>query len=242
LFFALLFLIGSMGVAASAAGDTVDYTIRRNSPGVSINDVYGQFSFEAGVPVEKVYSQYRWTVTVASFDGTNYVDTGVTATWPDGFYSANKNKLTVNLNYGAYFIGFIYLCDGEQSETVYAPLLFVINQPADKTVLKALVEKKGLYVTEVKYTKESFDAFQVVLTQAEELIANYEATQAQVDDMVTNFNTAYAQLVVKTDAEKGSFASFFMVVVEIIQYILNISRDKDLGELFTELKQILFER
>ncbi|MDR3344786.1 MAG: hypothetical protein LBT21_04255 [Oscillospiraceae bacterium] len=238
LFFAVLFVIGSLGAAgASAAGDSIEYGIRRTSPGEAIFEnsvtVYGVFKFEAVVPVESAIATYTWTITD--------LDTGVSAAIPGGIRIEERNKLTVNLNYGSYYIGFRYLNATTQLEIVYAPVLFVIAEPADKTALKALYEKNAAWKFEGEYTAETWEVFKLVRDAAKDLIANYDATQLQVDDMTVALQVAIDQLVKVAGAEKGSIASFFMLIMEIIQYVMFISRDRDLSEIMADLRNSIFK-
>ncbi|MDR1409633.1 MAG: FIVAR domain-containing protein [Oscillospiraceae bacterium] len=255
-FFAVLFVLGSIGVAGASA-ETINYGIRRTSPGESVMGEsgfeYAIFKFEATVPVEKVITDYRWTVTEAStsvitdaynetVDNVIYYDTGVSATIPgSNGRTEDRNKLTINLSAGDYFVSFRCVNVGTHEEIVYAPMLFKIKEPADKNALKNLYEKVALFKTEIKYTPESWANFKDVRDRAKAAIGNYDLEQTAVNAMLTELQTAIDDLVLANDGQKGSFASFFMLLVEIVQYILFIKRDKDLSELFAELKNSLFQ-
>lgn len=67
---------------------------------------------------------------------------------------------------------------------------------ADKTILEGVVANASGNTGE-EFTAESYEALQDAIAQAQTVIDDPEATQAQVDDALDNLNEAVSSLVVK---------------------------------------------
>lgn len=84
-------------------------------------------------------------------------------------------------------------------------------EPADKTELEALVEEyKAL--TQGNYTDESWKAFTEALSLAEEVLADIQATQTEIDLMLTSLEEAYKGLTENEISETVDKSSLQTVV------------------------------
>lgn len=112
---------------------------------------------------------------------------------------ANEKALTVEVNNALTAL-----------QTAYDALL----PRADKTVLVDKIDGAKAYDLEA-YTEESVLALQTVLTEAQALVDNLDATQAEVDSMVARLIAAYDALEEKAP-----------IIIEVNYEILNAALDK----------------
>ncbi|MDR0883544.1 MAG: hypothetical protein LBN05_02930 [Oscillospiraceae bacterium] len=252
IFLAALLCLGALGVAGVVA-DTVDYggivmvgrgiAVRVTDPNVPD---YGTFFFEAPVPVEVPISTYIWDITVAdvaTVDGvTTYSYTGVQAQIPDGVRTQVKNRLTINLNYGDYYFEFTTKNTDLDAQVVthIAPQLIHIANPGDITNLKNLHEKKAVAALETDYTPESWALFVPVRDKVQASLKDYTLTADDIAELELELQAALDGLVRTSGAKTDSVAGFFQLLMQIVQYFFFIKQDTDLGTLFNQLKNVLF--
>ncbi|MCL2022884.1 MAG: hypothetical protein FWG82_00750 [Oscillospiraceae bacterium] len=272
LLLALIFLLGTFGVAATANSPSLIYEIRLIGIGEPLTSpptgevTHGRFRFEAVVPTEFLTqtAQWDWNFTKALpgetgktladyhnngvaavlFNGVIYYDSGQQVPNPGGSMVQELNSFTRNLYPGYYFVSMYYQdIGGIPVSRNFPPQLFPIPLPAvNRADLNALVTKAMVLRNrshQYDTTEPTWITFADTLDAAKDMVANYFSGPTEIAAMITDLQAAYDALVVLNDTIPVTPASFFSLILEIFQFIMNVNRDRTIGDIFAELRDAL---